>query len=129
MGQTFYKNMFLAGAIWNVLGGAILLGIQDWVFSTADLNPPDPPLYFYGWIALFMTFGIGYYMVSRDLFNNKNIVILGIIGKLVFSGIFIYYVISASDLVPMLMLVPVIGDLVFVALFGMFLNYTRKLAQ
>ena len=129
MGQTFYNNMFLAGAIWNVLGAAILLGIHDWVFYTADLNPPDPPLYFYGWIALFMTFAIGYYMVSRDLFNNKNIVILGIIGKLVFSGIFIYYVISASDLVPMLMLVPVIGDLVFVALFGMFLNYARSTGQ
>ena len=129
MGQTFYNNMFLAGAIWNVLGGVILLVFQDWLFSTADLNPPDPPLYFYGWIALFMTFGIGYYMVSRDLFNNKNIVILGIIGKLVFSGIFIYYVISASDLVPMLMLVPVIGDLVFVALFGMFLNYARSTGQ
>ncbi len=129
MGQIFYKNVFLAGAIWNVLGGAILLGIQDWVFSTADLNPPDPPLYFYGWIALFMTFGIGYYMVSRDLFNNQNIVILGIVGKLVFSGIFIYFLISASDLVPKLFLVPVVGDLVFVVLFGMFLNYARNLAE
>ena len=121
--------MFLVGAIWNVLGGAILLGIQDWLFSTADLNPPDPPLYFYGWIALFMTFGIGYYMVSRDPFNNKNIVILGVVGKLAFSGIFLYYLIGTSDLVPMLFLVPVVGDLLFVALFGMFLNYDRKLAE
>ncbi len=121
--------MFLVGAIWNVLGGAILLGIQDWVFSTADLNLPDPPLYFYGWIALFMTFGIGYYMVSRNPLNNKNIVILGAVGKLAFSGIFIYYLISSSDLVPMLFLVPVVGDLLFVALFALFLNFARKLVE
>ena len=126
MGKTFYEYMFLAGAIWNVLGGAVLVGLQDWIFSTADLDPPDPPLYFYGWIALFMTFGIGYYMVSRDPFKNKNIVILGIVGKLAFSAIFLYYLISAGDLVPTLMLVPVVGDLVFVALFGMFLNYARS---
>ena len=85
-----------------------------------------PPAYFHAWIALFMVFGIGYYMVYRDMYSNKNIVILGIIGKLGFAIIFAYNMIAYRNQVPMFFLIPLIGDLVFVVLFWAFLNFARK---
>jgi hypothetical protein len=129
LGEAFYKNMFLVGAVWNVLGGGLIVAATGWIFSRAGLRPPEPPLYYNAWIALFVVFGIGYYMVSRDLYRNKNIVVLGIIGKLAFSAIFIYNLISYPSQVPRFFLIPVIGDLVFVVLFGMFLGFARGVAD
>jgi hypothetical protein len=127
--EAFYKNMFLVGAVWNVLGGGLIVTTTEWIFASAGLRPPEPPLYYHAWIALFVVFGIGYYMVSRDLYRNKNIVVLGIIGKLAFSAIFIYNMMRYPSQVPWCFLIPVIGDLVFVVLFGMFLGFARGVAD
>ena len=126
MGENFYKRMFLIGTIWNLVGGVILVVLTDWIFAIAGLEPPFPPAYYYSWIALFATFGIGYYMVYKNMYANKNIVILGIIGKLAFSIIFIYYMITLTGQIPLFFIIPVIGDLVFVILFWMFLNFAKK---
>lgn len=126
MGDRFYKGVFLVGALWNLIGGAFIVIATPWIFSSAGLQPPHPSLYYYGWIALFVTFGIGYFMVYRDPYGNKNIVILGIIGKLAFSAIFIYSMMALPGQAPAFFLIPVIGDLVFVVLFSMFLNFARR---
>ena len=78
MSESFYKRMFLIGAIWNLLGGVLLLVLTDWIFASAHLTPPHPPPpYYQSWIALFMTFGIrGLHGLSGS-YANKNIVILG----------------------------------------------------
>ncbi|MGH9397103.1 MAG: hypothetical protein ACRD18_09675 [Terriglobia bacterium] len=126
MSENWYKNMFLVGALWNFLGGVFIIAATGWIFATAGIEPPQPPLYYYSWIALFMTFGIGYYMIYRDMYGNKNIVILGIIGKLAFAAIFISDLFLFQARVPRLFLIPVAGDLVFVVLYWMFLNFARQ---
>jgi hypothetical protein len=125
MDAAFYKKMFLVGALWNVAGGAVIVWLTDWVFAVAHLNPPRPGVYYYSWIALFVTFGIGYYLVYRDMYGNKTLVILGMIGKLSFSIIFIVGMVDAPGTIPRFFLIPVIGDLVFVVLFGRFLIFAR----
>jgi hypothetical protein len=125
MSETFYKRMFLVAALWNVLGGALVVVFTGRIFAAANLTPPYPPLYYHSWIALFVTFGIGYYMVSRNMSANKNIVILGIIGKLAFSAIFVYNMLTFQGQVPRLFIAPVVGDLVFVVLFWLFLRFAR----
>lgn len=127
MSETFYRRMFLIGAIWNILGGALIVVFTNWIFNISNLHPPYPLPYYYSWIALFVTFGIGYYMVYTDMYSNKNLVILGIIGKLAFSAIFIYYFVFPGGIVPMIFLIGVIGDLIFVVLFLMFLNFAKKI--
>ena len=125
MTESGYRRMFLIGALWNVLGGAFIIAATGWVFRTAGLTPPVPPLYYYAWIALFMTFGLGYYLVYRDMFRNRDIVLLGAIGKGAFAVVFLYNFAVYSGAVPRFFLVPVIGDLVFVVLFVMFLRFAR----
>src|SRR3990172_6630105 len=92
-------------------------------------NHTSPPAYYYSWIALFVTFGIGYLMVYRDMYKNKNIVILGIIGKFSFSVIFIYNMINYMGQIPLIFIVPVIGDLVFFVLFSKFLLFARSIGK
>ena len=76
-----------------------------------------------------MTFGIGYYLAFRDPYANKNLVILGMIGKLAFAAIFICSMIVFPGQIPMVFLIAVIEDVIFVVLFGMFLNFAKKTGQ
>lgn len=126
MSENWYKNMFLAGTLWNLLGGVFIIAATGWIFATAGLQPPRPPVYYYAWIALFMTFGIGYYMVYRDMYGNKNIVILGIIGKLAFATIFMANLLMFCGQAPSFFLIPLAGDLVFVVLYWMFLSFAKR---
>ena len=125
MTETGYKRMFFIGALWNLVGGAFIVLATPWVFDSAGLTPPSPPLYYYAWIALFMTFGAGYFMVSRNLYGNRDIALLGAIGKLAFALVFIWNFIAYESQVPRFFLIPVAGDLVFVVLFVMFLRFVR----
>jgi hypothetical protein len=118
--------MFLVGALWNLVGGVFIIAATKWIFGCQNLTPPHPPLYYYAWIALFMTFGIGYYMVYLDMYANQNIVILGIIGKLAFAAVFLFNMWAFKGQVPTLFLIPVVGDLVFVVLYWMFLRFARS---
>ena len=129
MNEKFYKRMFLIGALWNILGGALIVVFTRWIFVTANLTPPHPPAYYHSWIGLFVTFGIGYYMIYKNMYANKNIVILGMIGKLAFAVIFIYNMVAFPGQIPMVFLIAAIGDLIFVVLFGMFLNFARKMGR
>ena len=123
--ERFFKKMFFTGSLWNLAGGIAAIILTDRVFKMQGLNPPFPRNYYYSWIALFMTFGIGYYMVYKDMYANKNIVILGIIGKLAFACIFIYYMAIHWTQIPHIFLIAVVGDLIFVVLFSMFLLFVR----
>jgi tryptophan-rich sensory protein len=125
MGDRFYKPMLFVAAVWNVIGGAFIIFRSDWIFGREGLSVPVPPLYYYAWIALFITFGIGYYIVWRNPFSNTNIILLGIIGKLAFSAVFLWNMLDYPGQIPKLFLIPVVGDLIFVILFIMFLFHAR----
>jgi hypothetical protein len=125
----FYRRMFLVAAGWNLGGGAFIVIATRWIFSSAGLQPPQPPLYYQAWIALFVTFGIGYYWVARDLERHRDIVKLGIIGKLAFAGIFIANLVVFKGQAPRFFLIPVVGDLVFVVLFWMFLRQAGTIRE
>lgn len=125
MNETGYKRMFWIAAFWNLAGGCAIIAATSWIFGSAGVPKPAPPLYYYAWIALFMTFGIGYYLVYRDMYRNRDIVLLGAIGKLAFAAVFVYNFLAYPGGVPRLFLIPVIGDLVFVVLFVLFLRFAR----
>jgi hypothetical protein len=126
MTELGWRRLFVIAAVWNLVGGVIIYGAAPRIFATAGLGVPDPAAYFHAWIALFMTFGIGYYLVSRDLHGRRDIVLLGIIGKFAFSVIFIAHMLARPGTIPALFLIPVVGDLVFVVLFALFLRWERR---
>jgi hypothetical protein len=126
MSEATYKRIFLIGALWNLGGGALIIFLTDWIFGTAGLTPPSPPAYYQSWIALFMVFGLGYYFVSRDLYRNRDIALLGAIGKLAFTAVFLYNLSAYPGQIPQFFLLPMAGDIVFAILFLLFVLQARR---
>ncbi len=113
----------MVSALWNIVGGAVLVLLMPFVFGLSKLQPPDPPVWYYCWIALFVTFGIGVLSVYRDMYANKGFVPIGIIGKVSFSVIYLYFFLARPGEIPALILIGVVGDLIFSALYGSFLRF------
>jgi hypothetical protein len=126
MTETNYRWVFLLGALWNLLGGAFIIAATGWIFNSAGLAVPFPAAYYYTWTAMILIFGLGYYCVYRDMFRNRDIVLMGVIGKTAFSAVFLYHFISYPGQIPDFFLIPIVGDLVFVVLFVMFLRFARE---
>jgi hypothetical protein len=126
MNETTFKRIFLVGAIWNLAGGAFILFATNWIFSTSGLTVPSPPAYYHSWIALFLVFGFGYYLVSRNLYRNRDIALLGAIGKLAFAAVFTYNLAAYPGQVPRFFLGPMVGDVVFAILFLIFVFNARR---
>jgi hypothetical protein len=124
--EKFYRGVFLIGALWNVAGGVFVILFTGSIFKLSGLTPPDPPNYYQSWIALFMTFGIGYYLAYLDMYLNKNIILLGMIGKVAFAADFIIDILIYKGRIPAFFLVPAIGDLVFAVIFATFLIFVKK---
>jgi hypothetical protein len=125
MTEAGYKRMFLIGALWNLVGGAIIIVATNWIFELARLQVPSPAVYYYSWIALFISFGIGYYKTYRDMYRNRDIVLIGAIGKSAFAAVFLYYYVAYPGQVPWFFFIPLVGDLVFVVFFVMFLRFAQ----
>jgi hypothetical protein len=118
-----YRLVFFLGALWNLLGGAFIIAATGWIFNSAGVAVPFPAAYYYTWTAMILIFGLGYYCVYRDMFRNRDIVLMGAIGKTVFCGVFLYYFISYPGQIPTVFLIPIAGDLVFIVFFVMFLRF------
>ena len=126
MTEANYKRMFLIAALWNLAGGAVIIVGTNWIFELSHLTVPSPAVYYYSWIALFLSFGLGYYLTYRDMYRNRDIVLIGAIGKSAFAAVFLYYYIAAPGQVPWFFLVPLAGDVTFVVFFVMFLRFSRR---
>ena len=124
--EKFYRGVFLIGALWNVVGGVFIILFTGWIFRISGLTPPDPPNYYQSWIALFVVFGFGYYLAYLDMYLNKNIILLGMIGKLAFAADFMVDMLIYRGQIPAFFLIPAVGDLVFAVLFATFLVFVKK---
>ncbi len=122
----YYKKLFFVAALWNLALGFVFL------VSFSRLMPlfgmPTPPRELAAFhqmgILLAMVYGIGYYMVSRELYAHRGIVLLGIIGKVVVFLLFLYHL-AFSGLHLLIFLIGV-GDLIFALLFIRFLAFARS---
>jgi hypothetical protein len=86
--QYYYQKIFIVGAVWNwVATVSFALGYKI-MFPLFGMELPRYPIFFLLFLGLAFSFGIGYYLVSRDIYKNHGIVKMGIIGKLiVFVGL------------------------------------------
>ena len=126
MTEASFRRVFLLGALWNLVGGVFIVGATGWIFRSSGVGVPFPSAYYYTWTAMILTFGVGYYCVYRDMFRNRDIVLMGVVGKTAFSAVFVYSFISCPGQIPAFFLIPIAGDLVFVVFFMMFLRFARR---
>ena len=124
-GTRYYRWLFLAAAAWNMFAAASLVLLS---FNQAFRNeigfPASPDALCSQLLgSCLFAFGLGYYWLSRDLSQNRDLVTLGVIGKPLVFVVFFGHAMARD--IPPLMVVPSIVDLLFGALFLEFLVRTR----
>ncbi|MFX1450987.1 MAG: hypothetical protein ACFFCM_09095 [Promethearchaeota archaeon] len=123
--DNYYKYLFLIGALWNIVLGVLFFFISiidpTLVFNTELIIPSLFSTH--AFLLLVITFGIGYYLVSRDIDQNQGLVIVGIIGKILFFLCTVVY--FSLGQIDALKLIIGIGDLIFACLFIEFLMYKK----
>jgi hypothetical protein len=125
----YYRAVFLAAAVWNAFSaGAVLFLLTSGNFRQ-EMGFPGPPdtISLQLLASCLFVFGVGYYRVSRDLAQNRDLVKLGLIGKPLVFLVFFGHALAKQ--IPMQLVIPSVVDLLFGALFLEFLMRTRGKAQ
>ncbi|HEX5415005.1 MAG TPA: hypothetical protein VFZ25_05010, partial [Chloroflexota bacterium] len=127
-GSKFWPRMFVFAALFNfVFGGPIWLA-PAWSYAIAYLVPlpREPSLVLSFWSDFgfaVVLIGVGYYLVGRDVTQNRALVWLGIFAKL--FDVLVLSFRFASGIARPLVLFPAAVDGGFVLLFVLFLYYHR----
>jgi len=124
--EVGYRRLFFVAALYNLALGFVFLVFFNPLMLLFEMPiPPRESAAFHQMaIVLAMVFGFGYYMVSRNLYGNRGIVVLGIIGKALVFLLFLYHFIRSG--LHFLVFLIGVGDLVFAALFCKFMAFARN---
>ena len=125
--EKYYQLLFLFAAIWAWLVSVPYVFVYRYTFPMVGMRVPESPVWFIFSCLCVATFGLGYFIVSRNIEKNQGIVIIGTVGKIMVFALFLYGTI-AGEISPLLM-INAVADLVFAALFAEFLLYERKRAE
>jgi hypothetical protein len=120
--EAYYTWLFFTGAIWNIIIAIIYLVLPALgfdLFSFFGTPEPSSRIWYDLFFGAVLIFGIGYYMVGRDITKNEDIVKLAIVGKFGVFLIALYYFILGE--VNIVMLLPASVDLIYGFLFLEFL--------
>ena len=123
--ERFWRIVFLAAAAHNILGGLAVLFLGDWAYARAGLPPPASDVNYVRWGLLILVFGCIYVMVYRDLLNSRNLVVVGILGKLASATPDVYYLLFRTG-VPRIFWITVFTNYAFIVLFLLFLRFLGK---
>lgn len=123
--EAAYKKFFFIAALYNLGLGFTHLVVYSRIAAIIDMPTQlrEPDVFSQMAILLAMVFGVGYYMVSKDLYAHMGIVLLGIMGKIAVFLLFLYHLICSGLPVPFFLIG--VGDLIFALLFWRFLIFAR----
>jgi hypothetical protein len=123
-----WQKMFFIGSLWNISIGLIglcfyNLAITMFFGAKAATDNLLALIFFRFFMIAVILFGIGYYVVSRDLLANRAVVWLGLIAKLIIFFTFVYY--YALGQASWFSVFGCSGDFAFSILFILFLFQTK----
>jgi hypothetical protein len=123
--EAYQRNLFFIGALWN--WGAALLFVGLFFINKnlleLFLKVPESMLWYFIVSGAIFIFGLGYYYISKDVERNRDIIKMGIIGKVMVFLLFLIYVIK-GDITWLLFMAGCV-DLVFAVLFKQVLDIHR----
>ena len=83
------------------------------------------PIMFQLFMGLVFAFGVGYFMVSRELYTNRGILVAGTIGKMLVFLILAYHALVLKT-IAVVLIIPGVVDAIFAVLFIKFLTRKHK---
>lgn len=120
MNHTYARRLFTIAAAYNFL--ASVPNILAWTPLAGPLHLPAPvdPLYTHLALVLVLTFGWGYWRVSRDPVANRPIIHMGIIGKTAVAAA--GYIDFFAGHATTFFVAAITGDAIFALLFFLYLR-------
>jgi len=126
MTGKFWPALFWAAAVYNFVAGAPLLLAPGLAAANAGIPPFDPQHIIIAQLAgmAICLFGIGYAMVAMKMPAGREIVILGLIGKLGVCALVAGHLLWGH--VPQLLVLAAAGDFLFSIAFVIYLLKTSQ---
>ncbi len=112
--------MFVAAAWWNWLMSAPVFFAHRQIYIFLGMEPANNALPPQMAMGLAFVFGIGYYWVSKNLYENHAVVRMGIIGKLLVFILALIHLVAGD--IHVALFAGACGDLLFAILFMVFLR-------
>lgn len=124
--DNFWRRVWEFGAGFNFVGVVVLVIGHDWVYTRDGLEPPVPGLHYDTWIGIVAVMGIAYFLVSRDLYGNLDLVRISIIAKLVSATPQLVYWLWWPESFATIFLVPMFADYAFAIVYWRFLQHAKR---
>ena len=120
-----YRFLFLIAALYDFILGFIFFTFLRFFFEDLFRIPyPLYPAFFQAAAAFVFVMGIGFYFVYRNMYRNIDIVKVGIIFKVVYTGLALYHVFVKG--MPWIFSVFGLLDIIFIVFFIFFLLAVRR---
>jgi len=115
---VYQQRLFQIAAFFNISVGMVILFAHQWLFNLINIEITNNHAY----LAMtqvvgvaIATFGIGYYLVSQSVHDNKGVILLGIVSKLAVLIIFTIAYFKNPTMLPFF--IAGLGEFGFIALF------------
>jgi hypothetical protein len=124
--MLFWRIVFALAAAYNLAVGFVILLEPGSLAAAPFTGSPQEALLIQSCGWLIAVFGVGYLMVAMAPMMNRGIAALGVLGKAAMPVI--AYPFYTAGHIPWSSYALTLGDLAFVALFILFLVWTRARA-
>jgi len=115
MMPNWIRPLFLVAGLYDLgLGLAFALGFRM-VYERFGIALPNHDAYVQLPAALIAIFGLGFLMVWRDPVRNRNLIVLGVLLKLAFSGVVLFHRVTGG--IPDLWVPFAVADAAFMLAF------------
>jgi hypothetical protein len=118
------RTLFFVAAAFNWLVALSLVVPNDIAWKIFGMPAPEQKLFLHLFALMAAVFGVAYFWIGRDPAGKRPLILLSVIGKLsVFAVILAHYLAGS---VPLSVVGPGLGDLVFAVLFIRFMQHHRE---
>ncbi len=88
-----YKAVFLVAALYDVVLGVGFFFLYKPLFDNLNIALPNNTSYIHLTAGFVFVQGIGYWFVYRNMLRNVDLVKMGIVYKVIFSAVAVYYLV------------------------------------
>ena len=123
-----YRILFLIAALYDFILGFVFFAFLRFFFEDIfKITYPLYPAFFQAAAAFVFVMGVGFYFVYRNMYRNIDIVKVGIVFKLFYTGLAFYHVFFEE--MPWIFSVFGFLDLIFIVFFVFFLRAVKREMQ
>ncbi len=123
--ERLFSRVFRVAAVYNVAWGVVVIIFPTLPFALLRVPPPNYPFLMSG-IGLFVAlYGYGYWVVAREPRRYPQLVVIGLLGK-VLGPIGWLFTVWRGEIPARTLLVNVFNDLIWLPFFIWYLAWYRR---